>query len=283
VTDPAAGGPWTLPEPQTEAGRAGLAALIAAPGRALIALDFDGTLSPIVADPAAAHGAPGAADALAGLAKLAGTVAIITGRPAADAVRLGGFADVPGLIVLGQYGRERWQDGQLTRPPASAEVAAARGELAGVLADAGAPDEVWTEDKGDALAVHTRRAADPGGTLERLRGPLHRLAERSGLLVEPGRLVLELRPAGADKGAALTGLAGQCGAGAVLFGGDDLGDIPAFLAVRQLRADGTPGLAVGSGSAENSGLAGYADLLVDGPAGVLALLRALAGAFAAAG
>ena len=266
----------TLPVPGTEAGRAGLAALVREPPRALIALDFDGTLSPIVADPAAARGADGAAGALAGLAGRAGTVAIITGRPAADAVELGGFGGVPGLIV---YGRERWQDGTLSRPPASAEVAAARGELAGVLAAAGAPDGTWTEDKGDALAVHTRRTADPAGALDRLRGPLAGLAERAGLIVEPGRLVLELRPVGADKGAALTGLVAERSAGAVLYAGDDLGDIPAFEAVAELRADGVPGLAVCSGSAEATGLAGHADLLVDGPAGILALLGGLTAAF----
>jgi len=269
----------SLPVPGTEAGRAGLAALVREPPRALIALDFDGTLSPIVADPAAARGADGAAGALAGLAGRAGTVAIITGRPAADAVELGGFSGVPGLIVLGQYGRERWQDGRLSRPPASAEVAAARAELPGVLAAAGAPDGTWTEDKGDALAVHTRRTTDPAGALDRLRGPLAGLAERAGLIVEPGRLVLELRPVGADKGAALTGLVAERSAGAVLYAGDDLGDIPAFEAVAALRADGVPGLAVCSGSAEATGLAGHADLLVDGPDGILALLSELAAAF----
>ena len=269
----------SLPVPSTEAGRAGLAALIREPRRALVALDFDGTLSPIVSDPADAHGADGAADALARLAGRAGTVAIITGRPAADAVGLGGFGGVPGLIVLGQYGRERWQDGRLSRPPASAEVAAARAELPGVLAAAGAPDGTWTEDKGDALAVHTRRTADPAAAFDLLRQPLAALAKRAGLMVEPGRLVLELRPPGADKGAALTGLVAERSAGAVLYAGDDLGDIPAFGAVAGLRADGIPGLAVCSGSAEATALAGHADLVVDGPAGILDLLGELATAF----
>ena len=62
-------------------GRAGLAALLAAPARALIALDFDGTLAPIVDDPTQARATAAAAAALHQLAGLAGTVAIITGRP----------------------------------------------------------------------------------------------------------------------------------------------------------------------------------------------------------
>ena len=124
----------TLPEPVTAEGRAGLAALLADPGRALVALDFDGTLSPIVADPAAARAHPGAVPALGQVAAVVGTVAVITGRPAASAVDLGGFEAVPGLVVLGHYGLERWADGTLESPPSQPGVEAARAELPGLLA-----------------------------------------------------------------------------------------------------------------------------------------------------
>jgi trehalose 6-phosphate phosphatase len=273
-------GPGPLPEPRTPEGRAGLAALLRDPARALIALDYDGTLSPIVADPRAARAHPGAAAALGRIAGLAGTVAVITGRPAALAVELGGFAGVPGLIVLGHYGWERWQDGELTSPPSPPGIAAAREQLPAALARAGAPAGTWTEDKGHALAVHTRRAADPEGALALLRGPLADLAASTDLAVEPGRLVIELRPRGTDKGAALTALAAERLPAAVLFGGDDLGDLAAFAAVRALRDTGTPGLTVCSGSAEVSVLADGADLVVDGPDGIIALLGALAAGIA---
>ncbi|HEY6279228.1 MAG TPA: trehalose-phosphatase, partial [Streptosporangiaceae bacterium] len=136
-----------LPVPRTSAGRAGLAAILAAPGRALIAADFDGTLAPIVADPAAAHAHPAAAPALRALAGRVGTLAIITGRPAETAVTLGGFGGIPGLIVLGHYGWERWQDGQLTSRPSPPGVATARARLPALLAGAGAADGTWIEDK----------------------------------------------------------------------------------------------------------------------------------------
>ena len=267
-----------LPSPRTEAGRAGLAALLRAPARALIALDFDGTLSPIVDDPAAARAHAGAVDALRRLAPLAGTVAVITGRAAPAAVELGGLDRVPGLIVLGQYGRQRWESGTLTSPPVPPGVEAARQQLAEVLAVAGAPAGIWTEDKDDALAVHTRRAAEPEQTLDRLRGPLAELAERTGLAVEPGRMVIELRPPGSDKGRALKTLTRARSAAAVMYCGDDLGDEPAFRAVAELRVQGIPGLAVCSGSTEVTILAELADLVVDGPDGVVALLDALAAA-----
>ena len=268
--------PSAVPAPRTEAGRAGLAALLAAPQDALIALDLDGTLSPIVADPAAARAHPGALPALRSLAPLIGTLAVITGRPALDAVSYGGLDQVPGIIVLGHYGRQRWQDGALTSPPAPPGLAVAREQLPAVLAAAGAPEGTWIEEKGEAVAVHTRRAAQPQQALERLRAPLTELAERTGLTAEPGRLVIELRPPGSDKGQALKDLLAQRGASVDLFCGDDLGDRPAFAAVRELRAAGIPGVTVCSGSAEVTGIADEADLVVDGPDGVVGLLQSLA-------
>lgn len=265
-----------LPEPRSDAGRAGLDALLREPGRALIALDYDGTLAPIVADPAAARAHPDAVRALSGLAPLAGTLAVITGRAARLAVELSGLDRVPGIIVLGQYGRQRWEAGTLTSPPAPPGVADARRRLPGVLAAAGAPEGTWTEDKGDALAVHTRRTAEPGPALERLRAPLTALAERTGLAVEPGRMVIELRPPGSDKGQALKNLVQERKASAVMYAGDDLGDRAAFEAVDSLRRGGTPGLTVCSGSPEVTALSELADLTVDGPAGVISLLDSLA-------
>ncbi len=265
-----------LPRPGTPEGQAGLDALLAAPEHALVAADFDGTLSPIVDRPDEARAHPGAVPALTALAAAVGTVAVITGRPPADAVRLGGLETVPGLVVLGHYGWQRWQDGQLTAPASPPALDAARAALPGLLAEAGAADGTWIEDKTHALAVHTRRAADPDAALARLSRPLGELAGRLGLAAEPGRFVIELRPPGVDKGTALTGLVRERAARSVLFCGDDLGDLPAFAAVRALRAHGVPGCAVASASAESPQVAAAADLAVDGPDGVVALLAALA-------
>ncbi|MER6063402.1 trehalose-phosphatase [Streptomyces sp. NPDC001792] len=271
----------SLPTPATQLGRDGLAALLAKPSAALVGLDFDGTLAPIVADPEQARAHPEAVPALAALAPKVASVAVITGRPAAVAVRYGGFAGVPGLehlTVLGHYGAERWDavTATVTAPPPHPGVAAARADLPGVLERAGAWHGTWIEEKGRAVAVHTRRADDPQAAFEALRGPLTDLAARHGLIVEPGRMVLELRPPGMDKGVALTDHVRRTGAESVLYAGDDLGDLPAFAAVDELRADGVPGLLVCSGSTEVTELAERADMVVDGPAGVVDLLRSLA-------
>ncbi|MET7287792.1 trehalose-phosphatase [Streptomyces sp. NPDC005573] len=270
-----------LPVPVTQAGRDGLRALLAEPRTAAVGLDFDGTLAPIVADPDQARAHPGAVPALAELAPKVASVAVVTGRPPGVAVRHGGFAGVPGLehlVVLGHYGAERWDavTGTVTAPAPHPGVAAARAELPGFLDSVGAWQGTWIEEKGRALAVHTRRAHDPQAAFEALREPLAGLAARHGLIVEPGRLVLELRPPGMDKGVALIDHVRAVGAESVLYAGDDLGDLPAYAAVEKLRSEGVPGLLVCSGSAEVTELAERADLVVDGPGGVVALLRALA-------
>jgi trehalose 6-phosphate phosphatase len=268
-----------VPVPVTDAGREGLEAILSRPGRAVIALDFDGTLAPIVADPEQARAHPDAVPALAALAPKVAAVAVVTGRPPAVAVRNGGFAGVPGLerlVVLGHYGAERWEAGTVSAPAPHPGVAAARAELPGLLGRAGAWQGTWVEEKGRAIAVHTRRAADPQAAFEALRAPLTDLATRHGLIVEPGRMVLELRPPGMDKGVALLDYARELSAESVLYAGDDLGDLPAFAAVDTLRSQGTPGLLVCSGNDEVTEVRERADVVVDGPQGVVDLLRALA-------
>ncbi|MEU3309919.1 trehalose-phosphatase [Nocardiopsis sp. NPDC006832] len=258
--------------PGTEAGRAGLRALLDQPSTALTGFDFDGTLAPIVADPRASAPQPGVVDALAALSALVGTVAVITGRPAATAVRLGGLDQVPGIVVLGHYGAERWVDGRVVAADPPPGVALVRAELPALVDASGAPAGTWIEDKGRSLAVHTRRADDPDRALELLSGPLADLAERADLKLEPGRMVIELRPQGVDKGAALTSLVEERAARSILYAGDDLGDLPAFAAVTALRERGTPGLTVCSSSDEVTAVAEAADLTVPGPAGLAVFL-----------
>lgn len=260
-------------ESRTPAGAEGLSAIRARPEHALAAFDFDGTLAPIVDDPDKARAHPLAVPALRRLARHVGTVAVITGRPAAVAVEHGGFESVEGLVVLGHYGRERWENGVLEAPDEPPGIAEARVKLAAILERA--PEGVFLEDKGHAVAVHTRRAAEPQVVLERLRSIVAALAERSGLVLEPGRFVLELRPPGMDKGASLRALVAERDAAAVLYAGDDMGDLAAYDAVDALRKEGVPGVKVCSSSDEVTALADRADLVVDGPPGVVELLEAL--------
>ena len=185
------------------------------------------------------------------------------------------MADIDRLVVLGHYGLERWEAGRVTAPEDDPGVAAARVRVPALLAELGVAD-AYVEDKGRAIAVHVRRAADPHATFELVAPRLRALAGELGLAVEPGRMVLELRPAGGDKGDALRSLVAEQPPSAVVYVGDDLGDLAAFAAVEAMRADGLPGLLVCSGSTEVTEVAARADLVVDGPVGVAALLQGLA-------
>jgi trehalose 6-phosphate phosphatase len=265
----------SLPQPSTDAGRAALDAVLATPSTALVAFDFDGTLAPIVDDPRESAPYPGIVDTLTALSPLIGTLAVITGRAAATVVELGGLDRIPDLTVLGHYGAERWSDGEViaAAPPPGVELV--RAELPGLMDRVGAPEGAFVEDKGRSLAVHTRRTADPDGALALLSPHLKQLADRADLRLEPGRMVIELRPQGVDKGAALIGLAAETSARAILYGGDDLGDLPAFDAVRALRGQNTPGLTLCASSSEVTAVAEAADLVVDGPGGLAAFLTGL--------
>jgi trehalose 6-phosphate phosphatase len=251
---------------------AGIAAAVrAAPGRTLIALDFDGTLAPIVRDPEDSRPVDGVVPAMAALAAQGTRVAVITGRDARTAVRLGGLDAVPGLIVEGLYGAEVWHDGVLDSPATPTVIETLRERLPEIVSRG--DDAVWIEDKRLSLVVHGRLAADPETALEPLRRPVAALAGELGLEVHPGRGIIELRLPGFDKAGALHRLIERCAPEVVVFAGDDLGDLPAMLAVRELRASGLAAFAVGAGSAEVPEIAEAADVLVDGPAGVLELLR----------
>lgn len=259
------------------------ASLLDEPGGILLGLDFDGTLAHVVDDPMQAFAHPASVDAVARLGRVLGQVAIVTGRPVDQALALSGFRGRPGLerlVVCGQYGAERWDaaSDELHAPerPDAVERLAAR--LPQWLADHDAA-HVRVEDKGLAVAVHTR-GIDPD-LLHALDGPLRALAAELELDVEPGRQVLELRGHATDKGVALRGLLDETGLRRVVYAGDDLGDLPAFEAVEQLRRDGGEGVLVASASHEQDALVSRSDVVLAGPDGVAAWLTAWADALGA--
>lgn len=252
-------------------------AIRAALPRVLVALDFDGTLAPIVVDPAASRPVPGTVEALTRLAAAGAQVAVVTGRDALTALHLGGLDAVPRIIVAGLYGAETWQDGTLHTPDEPDGLRALRERLPDVVARHTVDPAVWIEDKRLSLVVHSRPAADPVAALEVLRTPVTALAGELGLDVHDGRAVLELRLPGHDKGSALRSLVARAQPRALLFAGDDLGDLPAFALVRELRGSGLSAWGVAVANAEAPEVGAAADLSVAGPPGVVALLTALAG------
>lgn len=242
-----------------------------APESTLLAFDFDGTLSPMVPDPAQAFVHPEARQALEELADGC-RVAIITGRPV-DQVQELGFLDdkiLQRVIVLGQYGSERLDANGRTVPEPPESVRLAMEDLQ-PLADA--HPGLFLEDKQQAIGVHTRRA-EPG-TFEGVKPAVEAVAAKHGLDIEPGKEVLELRSHKVSKGDALRALIDELGAEAVGMVGDDLGDLPAFEVVAERQAAGKPGVVVVSSSDERPELVERADVLCDGPAGIAVWMRSL--------
>ncbi len=265
-------------------------AVVRAAARTVVGLDFDGTLSPIVDDPTEAGIHPEAAEVLSALAEQVRAIAVITGRPAKQVLALGGLDEVgdavvehgTDLYVFGQYGNERWSTArrEVLSPPPPPGLAAFLDALPPVLRRTDAED-AWIEEKGLAVAVHTRRLPDAADARERLLDPIRDLATAHDLVTEPGRNVVEVRAAGKHKGDAVHTLVEELDAGGFLFAGDDLGDVEAFDAVGELAETGMPTLLVCSASHEGAALVDRADVVVPGPEGVLDLLRHLAGAAAA--
>lgn len=231
-------------------------ALSADPGRSGLVLDFDGVLSPIISDPDASALPARTAASLRRLSGRLGLLAIISGRPVAfleDRIAL------PGVPLLGSYGLERSEDGTRRLDPAAAGWTDRVGEAGRTLRRllAGAPG-LRVEDKPVSVAVHWRQAPDQAAAAVRVRRVTARLARETGLRLEPGKLVEELRPPVAvDKGSALAGLLGAR-RDLTTFGyaGDDLGDAPAL---RQVRQAGGYALLVDHGSETDPRLRELAD------------------------
>ncbi len=242
---------------------------------ALVAVDFDGTLAPIVPDPADSRPAPGAIEVLSALSRAGAHVVIITGRDAETVVRLGGLDAVPGLHVSGLYGLETWHDGNLVRPDEPESIRSLRERLPAVVAEHGMPG-VRVEDKGLSLVVHTRRSADPQGALATLQPPVARLAHELGLEAKDGRNVIELRLPGHDKGGVLRNVIREVDPAAMLYAGDDFGDLPAFEVVAGARAAGCAAWRVGVVSAEVPELADHIDVAVNDPEELVTLLQQIA-------
>jgi trehalose 6-phosphate phosphatase len=231
--------------------------------RAGVFLDFDGSLSAIVARPELAGPVAGARDALVGLVARYPLVAIVSGRPSDDIARL---LDVNGITYEGLYGMEgAATDITLTLLP-SVERAA---ELV---------PEAWVDDKHISVAVHYRGAPDPSAARRTLMAALEPIAASAGLEVMEGKMVLELVPADRPmKGGAVERLAGERALDAVLYAGDDIADIDAFAALDRLSERGVLAVRVAVRGPETpEELVRRADIAVDGPGGLVELLRALA-------
>lgn len=250
--------------------REALRELAAAPDRAGVLLDFDGTLSEIAPTPDAARAIDGAGETLEALARRFRTVAVISGRRAAEvADRL---ARPAGVRVFGLYGLE--DERGPVGPNARERLEAARRALPDVERAAALVPGALVEPKGVQVAVHYRASPEPEHARRVLVTRLSEVGREHAFELLEGKRVVELAPAGAPtKGTVVTSLARDERLERVLYAGDDLADLDAFDAVASL---GGVRVAVRSRETPEELLAG-ADMVVEGPSGLLELLRGLPG------
>ena len=257
-----------------------IAPLLEDPSAAAVLTDIDGTLAPIVQDPSQVAVPDGARAALAELSGRYSVVGCISGRPATEAREL---VAVDGIAYAGNHGLELLLPGD-SEPQIDPSVRDRESDAADFLAEQDGSGITATglriEDKGPIQALHWRGADDERVAQTRAR-EIAVDAGRVGLETRWGRKVLELRPAGGGgKEAAIGAILAEDGVTAAIYGGDDRTDVDAFRRLRDLRERGQlqSAVCVGVSSPEAPAeLAELADLTVDGPAGWLAVLRALAG------
>ncbi|HEY9365063.1 MAG TPA: bifunctional alpha,alpha-trehalose-phosphate synthase (UDP-forming)/trehalose-phosphatase [Agromyces sp.] len=199
--------------------------------RLLVALDFDGTLAPLVDRPEDARATNRARAAIERLAATDDTrVAIVSGRALES---LKEVADPPaGTLMSGSHGVELQLDtGGVTIDLRDAELAALE-HLTQVLDEVAAGvDGAWVEWKPAGLALHTRKVA-PDAASDLQRAAKARVeAEIPELTVRGGKGVIEFSVRPSDKGEALTRLRQHSGASAVMYVGDDVTDEDAFAAL----------------------------------------------------
>lgn len=235
-----------------------------------ILLDFDGTLSEIAPSPEEARPVDDAASTLDGLAVSFRVVAVVSGRPAREVAALLGA----NVRYVGLYGLDE-DPGPAHHATSSfvdrvlPDVEAIAGDVAGAR----------VEHKGVQLAVHYRASPDPESAAEVLRRRLGSIAEANGLTLLEGKRVLELAAEGGPtKGDVVESIAAHEGLRHIVYAGDDVADLDAFAAVDRLHSSGVVTVKIAVRSAETpEALLTAADVVADGPSGLIELLRGMGG------
>ncbi len=247
------------------------------PARCGFFFDFDGTLAPIQDDPETVRPVAGTVDPLARLATLVGRVAVVSARPVEFLRRH--LAAVEPITLHGLYGLESSRDGDTVTvdealpwiPVVAALAERARAEL---------PAGALVEFKRLSVALHYRTAPALAADVEAWAAVE---AERLGLRIQTGRMVVELKPpVQRDKGNVIAEELGDLRC--AWYFGDDVADLAAFQAVSEReKSDASfTGVRVAVANPETgAAITGAADLVLDSPYAVPELLSAVVAAIGA--
>ncbi|WP_028278085.1 trehalose-phosphatase [Arthrobacter sp. I3] len=236
---------------------------VAGTGHLLVAMDFDGTMAPLVDHAGDARALPRSAAAFAALSELPRTTtALISGR-ALDSLRA--VASPPEeTLLIGSHGAEVWMgpgSSELMLDDAQRELLAeVRRELEGIVEQA---PGTLLEDKPAGVVLHTRLAADDVAE-DAVAAARTVLQDRSGVFLKSGNRVLETSVVNASKGEGIAFLRQAAGATAVAFAGDDTTDEDALASL----VPGDLGVKVGLDFTQ-------AEFRVEAPVHICELLEAL--------
>lgn len=192
----------------------------------LVALDVDGTISPIVPDPDRAEIPARTIEILRALAEAPGIVlALVTGR---DVSSLRRMEQLEGIWRAVEHGGVVLAPGEA---PGRRELTSSQREALERFRDWAdtSAHGAFIEHKPQAVAVHVRAiaASDPSRA-ERLMDEADALATRLGLHVRRGKAFREAEAVPGDKGHAVHAIFERSGARSVLYIGDDITDFPAI-------------------------------------------------------
>jgi len=234
----------------------------------LVALDFDGTISPEVDDPAKARALPEAREAVLRLAAAPRTrVALVSGRSIQGLEEVTeGLPD--SIFLVGSHGLEIRLDAGTQFAPLEPEEQAGLTTLGEVLESvADGHDGVWLERKPAGFALHTRLATQENSRIARLVAleGVESALPGENVIVRDGRTTLEFAIRGTTKGDSIEHLRRVTGSDAVFFAGDDVTDEDAFAAL------GANDVGLKSGPGQT-----VANFRVAGPAEVALALHRLA-------
>jgi trehalose 6-phosphate phosphatase len=255
-----------------------LAPLRADPSASAVLVDIDGTLAPIVDNAADASVPESTRQLMIAVSRRYALLACISGRRASEARAM---VSIGTIAYLGSHGAELlragWTEAQLD--PALLEWTPRIDEF---RRESDTHElrrrKVRIESKGPIIAYHWRGAVDEQDARAAIDA-LAAQAQEVGFEVHWGRKVMEVRPpVRIDKGLGVRTVLGDRSFSSVLYAGDDVTDLDAFHALRELVQEGAIELAVCVGVHSDDGpqaIEDEADIVVAGTDGVRDLLSAL--------
>jgi trehalose 6-phosphate phosphatase len=237
--------------------------------------DIDGTISEISQHPADATVSIAAREALQNISQQLCLVGAVSGRSAEEARQLVGLDS---LVYSGNHGMELWRNGSLEQSPLAVKYVPLVRKLLGSLKSPVGLEGIFVEDKHLTASIHYRNAADPEHAEQFLAEEILEKAQSLGLKVTRGRMVIEIRPpVELNKGTSVIELAEEYQLNGLVYLGDDVTDVDAFVALRERRQQtGGHFYAIGVESDDTpASVVENADALVNGVDGVLELLNQL--------